>query len=253
MRRLLALLPLLLGVMPALADPPIRFPEVQQAPQPPAPVSVLSADRLYVIDSDIELLVLCSPKELVRVIGEPGPLRIRGRFVDGGDQWETRTYSGKFVYTVEPKTKGKCELLVVPVGVKAESEVIRKELTVADGTDPQPPPPGPDPEPQPKPQGAKFWVIAVEESADRTPDTAKVLGDLKYWQELGKTHLWRHYDDDTDKGAGYAKKAKEKGVTLPAVLLYAADAKSGDEPVSVFPLPKTTDEITATIRKNGGK
>ena len=61
---------------------PVRFPAVG-APAPGDAPAVLTAERLYVIDSDVDAVVLASPQGLVKVIKEPGPLRVRGRFVDG--------------------------------------------------------------------------------------------------------------------------------------------------------------------------
>src|SRR5262245_35161192 len=40
---------------------------------------------------------------------------------------------------------------------------------------PTPPPPPPPPSPK------VAWVIVVEETAERTPQTARVLGDLPFW------------------------------------------------------------------------
>src|SRR4051812_14777520 len=72
----------------------IRFPDLVPAPLPPAPqpaptpspisdVTNIPADEIYVIDSDVELFVLCSPAELVTVTVDAGPLPIRAKFVGG--------------------------------------------------------------------------------------------------------------------------------------------------------------------------
>lgn len=249
MRRLLTLLPLLLGVLPALAAPPaVRWPEVT-APQPmPSAVLTLTADRLFVVESKDPVTIISSPAGLVRVNKEAGPLTVFSKFADGGDKAEKRTYAGPHVFLLEPLKSGECELLVIPEKVTSETDIIRRQLkVVTDG-------PRPPPEPDPKPISDRvFWVVTVEESADRTPDTAKVLGDLKYWQSVGTVHKWRHYDRDSEQGKGYAAKAKEKNVTLPALLLYADGAKSGDEPVAVVALPKTTAGVSEVIKANGGK
>lgn len=120
-------------------------------PAPPGPDAAVRLDRdtLFVIDADNPVLVLASPKGVVRVTEEAGPLKIRGKFVDGPGQTETRTFKGKAVFVVEAAVTGRCEILVVPAGAKAD-QVIRRTLQVEAGEGPQPPP-KPDPKVDPKP------------------------------------------------------------------------------------------------------
>jgi hypothetical protein len=244
---LLSLATVLSAIAVTLAAPPeVKFPEVSAPTPAPAAVATLTADRLFVIESKEKLVILSSPAGMVKVTAEAGPLTVFSRFADGGDRAEKRTYQGPFVFLLEPIKSGECELLVIPEKVTGEGDILRRQLKVEAGEGPRPPP-----KPDPVITDRLFWVVAVEESADRTPDTAKVLGDLKYWQSL--LHKWRHYDRDSEAGKGYAKKAGEKNVTLPALLLYAENAKSGDEPVAVVPLPKSTAGVSETIKANGGK
>lgn len=136
-------------------DAVIRLPSAPLVPQPmpPADAAVrLAADQLYVIDSDLPVIVLASPTGLVAITEDTGPLKIRGRFVGGTGGTETRTYSGKHVVTVEALASGRVELLVVPVGAKTPAEVIRRTLDVDAGEAPRPPPKPPEPKPpDPKP------------------------------------------------------------------------------------------------------
>lgn len=231
------------------APPEVKFPAGPVVPQPmPSAVATLTADRLFVVESKERVTILSSPAGLVKVTAEAGPLTVFARFADGGDKAEKRTYPGPYVFLLEPLKSGECELLVIPEKVTGEADILRRQLKVDAGEGPRPPP-----KPDPVIADRVFWVVTVEESADRTPDTAKVLGDLKFWQGVGQTHKWRHYDRDSEAGKGYAKKAGENGVTLPALLLYAENAKSGDEPVAVVALPKTTAGVSETIKTNGGK
>lgn len=238
--RLVALHLLLSGCVAAgaVTGDGIRLPVEPAKPAPPAPmpgaVSKLPADSLYVIDSDVEVLVLASPQGVVSVSQDTGPLKIRGKFVDGTGGVETRTYKGKQVYVVEAAKTGRVELLVVPVGSKVPADVVRRTLDVEAGQGPIPPPlpdpkPKPDPKPDPKPEPAKVekaWVVVVEDAAAaRTVETAKVLND-PFWQALRPKHDWRHYPSDSKTAIdnGYAERAK--GVGYPAVLIL--DAKDGD-------------------------
>lgn len=147
----------------AANDPPaIRVPSGPMLPPPSSDVAVkLSADTLYVIDADVPVRVLTSPAGFVRVVKEQGPIRIRGKFVDGGSKPETRTYAGKWVYFIEPAQTGRVELLIVPTeGAKPDdSDVIRRTLDVDAGEGPRPPP---DPKPPVPPDPVSPAPIPVD-------------------------------------------------------------------------------------------
>ena len=243
-----------LGAEPA--PPAIRLPTspVVPAPMPPGPpdaVLKLTPDLWYVIDSDVQLLVFASPKGIVKVVEEegPGPFKIKGRFIDNPTKTETRTFKGKEVHTLEVLKSGRVEIIIVPIGSKSftEDDVIRRTIDVDAGQGPQPPPiPEPKPNP-PEPKQAVAWVVVVEETADRTPEVAKVLGDLTYWQGLRKREPaveWRFYDKDSPeaKKRNYDTFGREVG--LPAVLLLGADGKVVDK----FKLPSSTGEIDAKLK-----
>src|SRR3990167_9240894 len=84
----------LLGIEPVKPVPKgLRFPVLPEAPNPPSPKmepARLSGEQLYVVESDTPHLLFASPLGLVGVVEESGPLRIRGRFVDGNGKVETR-------------------------------------------------------------------------------------------------------------------------------------------------------------------
>jgi hypothetical protein len=214
----------------------IRVPLGPMPGPVPGAVLKLTSETIYVIDSDVPVRVLASPDRLVRVVRESGPLRVRGRFIDGAGKIETRNLVGKFLYFVEPVNNGRVELLVIPTGEAKpdDSDVIRRVLDVDAGQGPQPPPPDPDPDPKPKPdpdppapKAELVWVVVVEETSMRTPDIARVLNDTGYWNGLkAKGHLIRFYDRDSEEArkSGYVKRADSVG--LPAVILY--DQKQGN-------------------------
>jgi len=142
----------LLFALPVYAtDPPakdvIRLPQIRQdtAPQP-MPVAVdstvrLNPDVIYVVESDVDCLVFLSPGGSVKVTKETGPLRFRGKFADGNGTTETRTFNGKFLFLFDAIKDGRDELIIVPVGAKAETDA--KRVTFQVGTLPQPPPVSP--------------------------------------------------------------------------------------------------------------
>jgi len=101
----------------------------------------------------------------------------------------------------------------------------------------------PAPPPPPPPPSQKVaWVIVVEETAERTPQTARVLGDLAFWVRLGVP--WRVYDKDDPvvKSNHYDVTAGRAG-GLPAMLLLS---DAGDV-LKAIKLPATTDEVRKEV------
>jgi hypothetical protein len=142
---------------------PIRLPE------PVAPESKVSDHRVslpseawYVVESDVACLVFTSPGGSLSVQFEPGPIRLRGKFVGGSGLVESKSFRGPFVYLIEAVKPGQEELLVVPVGAKRESEAKRVMLTIH-GVPPKPIyPPGPGPGPAPIPASGLHVLIVYE-------------------------------------------------------------------------------------------
>ena len=262
--------------LPVVVDP---APAPKPPPAPDQPVA-LSPDRLYVIDSDRDIVVIASPKGVVTLTEDAGPLRIRGKFVGGPDKTETRTFAGKRVVVVEAARGGVCELLVVPVGAATAADVIRQTLVVG-GQQPVPPPPKPvDPVNPPKPvdppapkpvdppvpppiPGAGLRVLVVYESADlaRLPAAQQAILFGKETRDYlnaacavgpdGRTREWRLFDKDVpltpDTKVWQDAKLRPRA-GLPAVVI--ANGVTGYE----GPLPATPAEFVALVKKyEGGK
>jgi hypothetical protein len=104
----------------------------------------------------------------------------------------------------------------------------------------QPAPPIP-PDPPGPAKGKVAWLIVIEETSQRTPETAKVLADIAGWNGLGPK--WRFYDVDDAyaKTAGYKRTADKANVALPALLLIS---DKGDA-IQAVPLPKSTADVKA--------
>lgn len=111
--------------------PAIRMPMLPpgDVPIPPVAVTELQSDTWFVIESEVQCIVLASRLGLVSISSETGPMKLRGIFADGG-KVETRSYTGKYLYTVEPITAGTVEILIVPAGATDASTVIRRTLSV---------------------------------------------------------------------------------------------------------------------------
>lgn len=240
----------LLGGDPPAA--PVRMPTAD-----PDPGGVrLTQDQLFVIDSDVPLLVFDSPAGLVRVTAEAGPIKIKGLFAGGPPVSQTKTFAGKFVYTVEAADRtGRCELLVVPAGIKDKSEAIRRTIDVGAGPvlpppaallpAPKPAPPGPPPPTGP----TRLVVLVVGETGKAAAEAVEaVLADKAVASRMGeKGHRYR--------AAGKADKdedlvrfiAMADGQPAPQVFLV-------DEAGRVREQAKlgAADALLALIKKAGG-
>ena len=245
----------------ALAGDVIRFPLVPppKADPTPAPVSPskLTADRMYMIDSDVQLLVFTSPADRVAVTREEGPLRVRGKFIDGPDKTETRTYKGKFVYTVEAVSPGAVEIIVVPVGAKAETDAVRKTIEVVDGTGPIPPPVDPD-KPPPVVPVTSFRAFLVTESGQTvTAAQSSALFGIKVEEALttactGGRDGWQRRDKDTDPAADTTGLKSFWAAAKPLITTTPSIAVEVNGKASVYPITTVADTV-ALIKKLSGK
>lgn len=261
---------------PAKIRFPSQPPPAPPAPPPPAPngVDVLLADQLYVIDSDVELVVIPVPAGYVRAsAAEAGPIRIRGKFVGGSGAPETKTFNGKFVYTVDYLAEGETTLMVIPVGFKNPSEVIQRRVRT--GTAPQPPPNPDDPVDPPQPDGKNtspfkepgFRVLISFDSKETTRPpgwqsiiTGKAVRDYLEAHCVpnavgekddtgGVMKEYRIYPDDSDlKNVrqvwrdAWAKRGGKDWILI-------GDGKKGYS----GPLPATAEETLTLLRKYGGQ
>jgi hypothetical protein len=104
----------------------------------------------------------------------------------------------------------------------------------------------------PTPKAAKVYFVVVEETSKRSPDAAKVLMDMGYWQGLrSQGHDWIFYDKDSPQAIskGFVKAAD--GVPLPVLLVL--DHATGKPLTKPVPLPSSTAGIEAIKREVTGQ
>jgi hypothetical protein len=251
-------------IQPRIVFPVVPVIDEKQVPEEDRPepkphkgptfVSELSEETWLVIEAPAPLIVLHSPAGHVAVQQDEGPVRVRGKFADGTGKTETRTFSSKFLYFVNALKPGKIELLIVPDGVKSESEVMRQTLTVM-GIAPIPPPepspePEPEPSPEPEPGSGKISISIVEDALNRTADTAIVLNAVASWNDLrDKGHDWRFYDKATTEAKGKQAIADAAGEPLPVMVVRD---KETDKVLRVLPLPKTFADVKRVLSELTG-
>lgn len=245
--------------LPQPPQPQPGPPHDEPKPSPgPRPVDTLGASEWYVIQSEIPFFVVDSPPGIVRVQTESGPLKLRGSFADSSKRGtiETRTYNAPHLVTVEAVTPGTVELIVVPAGATDAAACLRATLQVM-GAGPRPgPEPGPDPkpepEPEPKPVASKLSIAVIEDTLNRSADTAIVLSALDVWNGFRDAgHVWYFYDQKTGEARG--KRAKQDAGQTPLPAIVIRDAGAADKVLHVGPLPKTVAELQTLIKSLTGK
>lgn len=234
---------------------PFRLPVIDStppAPQPvePKPVTVLPEDCFFVIESDVQAIVLHSPDGLLAVSEDQGPIKLRGKFAGGSGRVETKTFSGKFVYTIEGVRAGKAELILIPSGVVSSDQIVRLMLSVNGA---QPPPdddkPKPGPTPPPTPHSGKVHLDIIEDVTNRTAETAVVLAKVVQWSELvdgGNSYLIR----DKDSTAAKLMQADYAGNDLPVVIVRDQSSK---QVLRVMPLPEEFDTLKRLVEEVAGE
>lgn len=245
MKRFACMFALVCGVaFAAVPDSPFTLPTEPPAPAPappkPGTALVLKADTFYVINSKVDAAVRAFPPGLVTITKEAGPIKIRGRFVDGTGNIETKTYPGPFVFFVESarnKTGGRVGLFLAPFGLKADADVVTATVDVA-GDDgdvkpapkPEPKPePAPDPKPVPVPPGKRFVVI-IEETAEALPARGAILANPELAARMkAGGHKFRIADKDNKTSNGTAPAdlkpylTEAAGKKLPRLYIVAPD------------------------------
>lgn len=237
---------------------PIRLPVIDNAepapvvPPQPKPVTVLPEDHFFVVESDVQLIVLHSPDGILDVSEDQGPIRLRGKFAGGPGKIESKTFSGKFVYTIEGKQTKQTELVLIPVGVTSSEQIVRAVLSV-NGAKPPPPIPDDDKkdEPQPTPHSGNVHLDVWEDSLNRSVETATTLNALLAWSaymDAGNSfRIW-----DKNNNSDKAKEAR-KGLdnsALPAIIIRD---KADKTILRVVDLPKDFDSLKRVLSEFGVK
>ena len=257
------------AIPPRIVFPVLPTPDKQPvAPAPPADpdaVPTLAYGQIYCVQSETAFILLASPRELVTITPTPGPIAVRGVFVDGTGKVETRTFQSKYVAFVDAgeTASGRVELIAVPVGVADELAISRQLINVNHG--PQPPPKPVDPvnpvdPPTPAPTGFRV-VFAYESSAALTREQLNILNSTQITAFLNANCAkgadgradWRKWDRDISISSRESativelwNAAKPKLGTLPQMIV-AVDGKA-----TVMDLPATEAETLSKLKTIAG-
>jgi hypothetical protein len=205
-------------------------------------IGSLSADQFYVVESDTELITLTSPEGYVDIESSTGPIKVRARFVDSADKIETRTYMSPFVYFVTAKAAGKTEMLLVPMGVTSQADIVRQVLTVSGGG--PKPPPDDDTKPKPQPTVKNVSIAIVEDTMNRSPDMAITMNGLVAWTAfVDAGNDWRAYDLTTGEARG-KKAITDLNGPSPGLVVYD---KATGKMIHRGNMPATIGELKTLI------
>jgi hypothetical protein len=213
-------------------------------------VDTLRPEEWYIVESESELIVLSSPIGVVSVEPLTGPMVFRGRFAGGDGQVETRKFAGPYLYAVTAETTGKAELMVGVSPVVSADQFKRITLTVQGARPPPDPEPDPEPEPEPIPTVANVSVAIIEDTMNRSPDTAILMNGLVAWTEfVDAGNDWRAYDLKTPEARGKQAITDLNG-PVPGIVIYE---KSTRKMIHRGDLPATFTDLKALIgRLTGG-
>jgi hypothetical protein len=104
----------------------------------------------------------------------------------------------------------------------------------------------PTPVPTPVVLDEGAWIIVVEETAQRSPEVAKVFAAADFWDGLKARGLnWRAYDDDAPEAAKYVEKVKDR----PGVLITDKAGKV----VRAGPLPTPIEKLDSLVKEATGR
>lgn len=272
-----------IGQTPPPMPPPVPDAPAIILPDPPAPTPVpvplpgtptpLPSEWLYIVRSDAALIVLASPDGLLTVTSQAGPMTIRGKFVGGTGQTETKTFKEKHLYLVEAAATGRCELLIVPSGATAASQVVRRLIDANVGplpppvppvpptppTPPTPPvPPVPPTPPAPIPEAGLRVLMVYETAESLTPTQQAIMQGqtVRDWLNAhcvkgpdGKTAEFRIWDKDINTAGAsplWQAAMKRPRTKLPW-LLISNPGKGGYE----GELPASVDEMIKLLNQYG--
>lgn len=252
--------PIIIPDGPAPAPPPVPPPPSPNTPQ------VIGASELYVIRSDLPLIIMTLPEGLVTQTEDSGPVKVRSVFVGGSGKVETKVFVEKHVYFLEAAKSGSGHVIIYPEGAKTRKDVICRLIDCQ--LAPLPPPTPPEPPPTPVPPAPPdpfmestgtdpgFRCLIVFDPLKTTRATLPILygGEFRGYlaskaiKTADGTPEFRMYPPNTDmtnESAVWQKVMKRPRKELPWIVI--GNGKTGYE----GPLPTAEGEALKLVKKYG--
>jgi hypothetical protein len=209
-------------------------------------VSTIPRDTMLVISADKPLIILQAPDTgILKLTKVRSPLSVFGRFADGDGSSEFRAFDDPYLWVVTGAKAGTTELILIESGIESADQVVRRSLTIS-GIGPNPPPgPGPGPEPGPGPKAELVSIAIVEDTMQRSTETAILMNRLTAWTEfVDAGNDWRPYDLTTPEAKGKEAIAELGSITAPAIVIRD---KTTRRVIHKGPLPATFADLQKLI------
>jgi len=185
---------------PVAPKPGVRLPVIVQPTPTPAPSGsalALKKGTVYMFDADMPCIVRswgssCNTdqKASLKITSEAGPTKIKTFFADDPTNFQTRSFAGKYVYTVEPVGLGTVNMVVIPTGLTDEKDIQTQAFSVDDGSKPVPIPTPPAPTPDPPAPTPDPLAAAVQAAYTADTDQAKAVSAPRLaflYQDIART------------------------------------------------------------------
>jgi hypothetical protein len=228
--------------------PPSPDPALKVVIHLPEGTNGVPRDCLLMITSTKPLIILQVPDGGVLKIKQwKSPFAMAAKYADSDGDYEPRQYDQPFIWTVMAGKPGATELLLIPTVCETADEIVRRTLIVGG---PRPPPdPEPDPNPNPQPKAETVSVAIVEDTMQRSPETAVLLNALVGWTEfVDAGNDWRLYDRTTGEAKGKEAIAELGPIKVPAIVIRDKTTRivlhKGPIPATIGDLKKLIGGLT---------
>jgi hypothetical protein len=248
MRQFFSVLLWLLMTTAVSAGPNFASPLI--AAPAPTPVS-----RVVPVNQVLEIAIIDMTPEMAKLVDltyYPRPVGIRCKPVAN---WAASEYRIDFSAPVA----GTYLIKIDSPSEQPGGAVVGAEIEITVDVQPGPVPPGPTPDPDPDPPTPvvqKCQIIVIEETADSTPEFAKIRNSeaIRQWATAGG-HTIYFIDKDlpyTGPNANAWKSWQEKGKAKGTPYIFITKATDGAAVLYEGPCPTTDTAFRTLIRTWGG-
>ena len=244
-----------LPIEPLIVFPSPTQPTPTPLPQPvPITTTTLNPDELYVVESQIELMLRKYGDGDIKVLETTGPKILPAKYVYGNGAFEVKEFTYPYLYIITANKPGTVAVDFIPSGLEKENEVkITRQILSIPGSPNPPPNPEPEPlppNPTPEPDDNTvdhIHISMVQDTRNVSQGTATTLNGLYGWEKYitsGNTYLL--YDVTTKETGGKQAITDIKAKAIPYPAMTIRD-KTTNELLDVVPFPQTVNDLKVCL------